>query len=168
MGSSSLAGIANAYSGTSATSLALAGGSLASAYFASKAQRSQANIQAGFHRFNAKVAEAQEKELGFAQREERRSIQEVSRRVQADQSVAIGSSGFTFQGQRSTLIAEAARGAERDAQISHRNYKNQKSQLRQQAAIERFRADDVKRAGKTNQFATLLSAGINTGSRLLG
>ncbi len=168
MSSASLAKIAQAYSGQSSASLALAGGSLAATFFASKAERAGAEVQSSLHRFNAKVAEEQEKEVGFAQREERRSIREMSRRVQGDQAASIGASGFTFKGQRSTLIAEAARGAERDAQISHRNFENQKSQLRQQAGIERFRAKDVKRAGKINQFSTLLTGGIRTGERLLG
>ncbi len=169
MGSTSLAQLAKSYTaGQSGTSLALAGASVATTFVAAQAQRQQAELQSTLHRFNAKVAEETIKSTEYAEREEQRNIREMSRRVQGDQAASIGASGFTFQGQRSVLIAEAARDAERDAQISRQNFANRKSQLQQQAQIERFRAKDVKRAGKINQFATLISGAVNTGNRLLG
>jgi len=150
------------------TNAALAGTSLYSGYIQGQMQKSQANLQSSLHSFNAKVAESQAKEVRFQARHEQGRLRETARRVQGDQRAAIGASGFTFQGQRSRLIAESARDAERDFQMSMRNFRNEESQLHQQAAIERYRATDVRQAGKYRAASTFLSTASNTAFTLLG
>ncbi|MGI9491710.1 MAG: hypothetical protein ACR2QF_04835 [Geminicoccaceae bacterium] len=151
-----------------ALALTLAGGSMLTSMIQGNIQRRQANQQAKLHLFNARVAEEQIDEVEFQAGEQQRDIREMERRVTGQQRVAIGSSGFTFEGQRSRLISEAARNADRDAFISRRNFEHQKSGIRQQAAVERFRAKDVRAAGRINQFTSIISGGLNAGSRLLG
>ena len=151
-----------------AVALALAGGTILTSMIQGNIQRQQANQQARLHQFNANVAEAQIEEVEFQAIEQQRDIREMERRVIGQQRVAIGASGFTFEGQRSRLITEAARNADRDAYISRRNFENEKAGLRQQAAVERFRAKDVRTAGRINQFTSMIGGITNAGSRLLG
>lgn len=141
-----------------AASVVAAGASAYGVQQAGKAQEKAAEAQARQEEVNREIISDEAQRQAGQQRRE-------TRRILARQRALSGTSGLSYSGSITDVVAETARQRELDALAIQYGAQTQRSQSRSRAGFARFEGGQARQAANIQAGASLLSSGANAYSQ---